>query len=94
MVKIMKILPLFIIVLLFSAAIIFSYMGWVTLRGRDDQFNPFQSVNTGPGVIRTRTLMGEADQAFTNLNEKKVPDPNDPENEVSISYIKLFGTDS
>jgi hypothetical protein len=82
MVKIMKILPLFIVVLLFSAAIILSYMGWATLRGRDDQFSPFQA--KGPGPSRSRALMGEGDQTFTNLNEKKIPNPNDPENEVSL----------
>jgi len=75
--KTMKILPLFIVVLLFSAAIIFSYIGWVAFRSTDEHlFNIRTKVPE-----QSHVLMGDGDINYSNLNEKKTADPRDPENE-------------
>lgn len=89
---VMRILPLFIILLLFSAAIILGYLGWVAIMGKEEGAFSIQygrpplhhpnsnSVSNNQGGVRP-PLVGDGDITFDNLNQPKVADPNDPENE-------------
>lgn len=81
----MRILPLFIILILFSGAIILCYLGWVAFRSREDHFT-IQHVKAPQGSFKdfnTKPLIGDGDVSFDNLNKDnfRESDPNAEENE-------------
>ncbi|CAG7734526.1 unnamed protein product [Allacma fusca] len=105
---IMKILPVFLLVLFFSGFLIFSYMAWITFRGRDDilinlgglSIAGLNNKQNGPNQV----FMGDGDQLYaSNRNNPLLAKPKSSsamKDEVGLQGLstvdedKLLGVDA